>query len=1456
MVTARRVGRWALYGAGGVLALIILVRVGVGIYLATPAGKSMVARQIASRIGMPVEVQSVRVGLVTSSIGMRVFDPAVSDTAKSQVLAIEDASADVSLFGILRGAFAPDEVSLRGVNLTLHVSADGEVITTLPKTSGDAGSGMATPAINLTGGQITVRQDGRPEFALHNLNLRSETTPDGGAKLSGTIDDPLWSKWTVAGEISGTSSSGWVELATPDGPLTMDRLSSIPFVPPAVWENVRPNGRGALKLRVWKNSGSEVEYSVDITPAAADLTLPPASVTVHKLTGLIRVTGAKVTLVGTKAELAGGTIAVDGDLDFGGDPTTMNLKVSAEGLDIRKLPSEWKLPKDFAGKLKGRAELALKIHDDGRIEPEGGGEGVITDVRVLDFPADDIPIYLRKRGSRYEFEQPKKAIGLRTVSREAVRCAAPRERLHPEGSVLRSAPAAQPGCAAPRERLHPEGVGVLSPGRSPGEATAMTPPPEGVRENVSQAFSLPGAGGRVPRASLRCLEAAPASQSCCLEAAPASQSCLPWAENSQPFGLKAEDLLILATQPQQPKKDEPPKKPEQPKFDYLGPKADDATTLDATIRLRDIEIAELLDRLKVNLGYKITGKITVEAAVVVPVSGAISASSYEFSGSLSSPAITFERFTVRDFTAKMTYTSGKLTLTDFSGSIDQPGGTPGSPGTFRGTATAAVDPPGEASASFAFDRVPLGEVLKAIPNFTVDVRGTVSGKLALKAPYEKLWDTTLWSGSGELTSSELVVEGRAAKDIRMSGEVAKGQLTLKDAGLTLEGIPVTGEGTFGLTDTFAFNATIRTTGTNVTDLRKLVPEIELPAPVEGVLKTETNVTGTISPLAFTATGTVTASKLTLASSTANHVSAKWELTRDKLAVSELKADVFGGTVNASADVPFDRDKAGKFEVAFKELDAAAATELVPDFPVRIAGKVSGKVGGAIPPAKPGEPRVGNLDVDLTAPKLTVQGIPAERLVGKGSIRGKSLEYQLVGRTLGGSFEIKGRYPGRKKVNDGMGMMDDRGSFRLTGLDLSRVATDVGFRSLAPLRGRVDANFEFENDLSAGSGRLTISRLQWGNELIAEELSGVITLQDGLVQLQEVNGRVAGGLLRARGRVFLTDTSRNFFSITISGAEAKQLLAPLGAGELLEGPVTVVVRGRLGSETQASGTLTLPRGTATGVQVSDLRVPFEFATSPGGHGRLTVREAAVNAGSGRVRAELTADWGYTTRIDGRIRFTDVPLRTISPALGEISLLGNGRITGRFDLDSRNMRSLNDLRGTLIATLNNTSVREIPVLAQTTRFLNPTGLVKPFEAGDVRATLSRGVFHVHRLALANPAAQIFAEGTISTAGLVDLDVVAHTGSIGPDVRALRAFGLRLPAIGPIPIGLIRDVSDFLSNRTIRLSITGSTDNPIVRVNVGALLREQAVRFFLSRYVVPADAAAVLGLGASFGSMDERR
>ena len=231
---------------------------------------------------------------------------------------------------------------------------------------------------------------------------------------------------------------------------------------------------------------------------------------------------------------------------------------------------------------------------------------------------------------------------------------------------------------------------------------------------------------------------------------------------------------------------------------------------------------------------------------------------------------------------------------------------------------------------------------------------------------------------------------------------------------------------------------------------------------------------------------------------------------------------------------------------------------------------------------------------------------------------------------------------------------------------------------------------------------TVTRLQWGEATLTEELSGPLLLRDGVLELPEVTGRVAGGELRARARLRVTETSRNFFLVTLNGADSKKLLAPFPeAAGILDGRLTVVLRGQLGSETRLSGTLGMPREPPRVFRFATFE--FLLTSRPRRAGIVGSRCAmqTIFAGSGRVHAELTANWGQTMRVEGKIRFTDLPLQTISPAIGDSGLFGNGRITGRFDIGGREIRSISDVSGKLVATLNNTSVKEIPILQQTTR-----------------------------------------------------------------------------------------------------------------------------------------------------------
>ena len=423
---------------------------------------------------------------------------------------------------------------------------------------------------------------------------------------------------------------------------------------------------------------------------------------------------------------------------------------------------------------------------------------------------------------------------------------------------------------------------------------------------------------------------------------------------------------------------------------------------------------QLITKLNVKLPYKIGGKVTVALNVTVPADQATNKADYRFDGSFTSPALELEGLTVKDFSAQISYQNGKLDLKELSAKIAQPAGSGGQPGLIKGSASAGIEPPGRVTADLVLERLPLGEIARAIPNMTMTILGQVDGKASFSAPYVKISDPASWTAATDLQASSLTVSGRTAKDVKLVVAVGQGVASLKDTVAVIEGIPLALGGTLGLTGKYAFDATLKTSPTQISDLRKLVPEANLPVPVDGLLVTDAHAKGTLTPFEVAANGTVHADKLAIGKTPANRLDLKWAFTPQSVSISDLKAELFQGTITGSAEVPLDAAKAGTFAVNFQNVDAGAATALIPSTPVKIAGKVSGKVTGGIPVAKAGEERKVTADVDLSAPRLVVQNIPADRLTGQFGVTATDFRYDLKGETLGGTFDVKGDYPFAKK----------------------------------------------------------------------------------------------------------------------------------------------------------------------------------------------------------------------------------------------------------------------------------------------------------------------------------------------------------------------------------------------------------------------------------------------------------
>jgi hypothetical protein len=197
----------------------------------------------------------------------------------------------------------------------------------------------------------------------------------------------------------------------------------------------------------------------------------------------------------------------------------------------------------------------------------------------------------------------------------------------------------------------------------------------------------------------------------------------------------------------------------------------------------------------------------------------------------------------------------------------------------------------------------------------------------------------------------------------------------------------------------------------------------------------------------------------------------------------------------------------------------------------------------------------------------------------------------------------------------------------------------------------------------------------------------------------------------------------------------------------------------------------------------------------------------------------------------LEFSGINLQNLlREALGSMQL-GSGQLSGRFDFAGRDVRSLNDLTGALKASFGQTQALHVPGFRELTPYLG-IGPTTTFQKGSITARLDRGVFRILGLTLEGTTADVFVNGTITLIGALNLEVIAKTGFVGLPTLPLKFLGLRLPVAGPVPVTLLVQASNLLSNRVLYLRVTGTLRHPSFRLEALPTLTQEAVRFFIYR------------------------
>ncbi len=381
------------------LALLVIAWLGLKGLLSSSYARHEAASQLSATLGIPVEVEEFHPGVSSTSAVIRI--PDASAETPTDLLKIGSLETDITLGDLLTGTVAPTVVTTKDVELRLRIGEAGKILSTLPKLK-DTGGGGTIPRINLASTRIRFQQTGRPEFDLSGVEGKLERDGDGYA-ITGTVDDPKWGQWRIAGRLAADPAEGFVELTSERATLSDPLLRSIPFIPNEVWANLTASGETAALVKFTFKPGAELGWLVELRPHAATLAITQADVTVTDVRGLIRIDDGKVQVSDGQVALASGTVAVAGVYDFAKPTSVVSVKLDAKGVDIRHLPPQWGLPKDLEGKLRGSAELTLLIQPDGRIDPQGRGSGRLDEAKFLGLPAEATMQLVPKNG-RYRFD--------------------------------------------------------------------------------------------------------------------------------------------------------------------------------------------------------------------------------------------------------------------------------------------------------------------------------------------------------------------------------------------------------------------------------------------------------------------------------------------------------------------------------------------------------------------------------------------------------------------------------------------------------------------------------------------------------------------------------------------------------------------------------------------------------------------------------------------------------------------------------------------------------------------------------------------------------------------------------------------------------------------------------------------------------------------------------------------
>ena len=852
------------------------------------------------------------------------------------------------------------------------------------------------------------------------------------------------------------------------------------------------------------------------------------------------------------------------------------------------------------------------------------------------------------------------------------------------------------------------------------------------------------------------------------------------------------------------------------------------------VHLEDIPARDLFAMMGAKVPDGIAGKLKLDLQVGLPVENIRDPNAYLGQARVEFKNILLSGIPVSDFHADAQMQNGEIVLSELVAKLGANGESAKgkiAPGEIIAAGRIDIREKGIVHLRSQASSVPMGLFSPWMPELGKQTSSTISFGLDAKTTVAKALDLSAWEAGSLFRVDKFFFKELLFPTIEGRLNLFQSRLEASDLVSSCQVGKLLGQATLHLNQAMPFQCKLNVKSLDSSNAYLLFGKDKFFFDPNGLGEIEAIASGTFSPFDWKSSGKLLFDKLTLGRFLLEKNHVEWGIDPTKLVFNDAGGNIMGGKWSADAEIPLASLSTGNIKFNIQDIDAGLLIRTATEKELPIKGKLGGVIQTNFSAQdKTGEREV-SFNVDLNSSGYEILGIPLRQtkaLVNwkRGSLQGNvntefaeghgKLDFNL-------SSGSKGKMIGNLNIN----------GIKMRQLLVAMDAND----QLRRLDAVCNVDLPYEVDIDSlqisANGKLVLNRVSHTNYLLSDQLQGNVVVEKNGITIKDIAGNLADGQLRGIAVLNLENMESSFYKGTLTHAEMGKLFAPWMANLKPSGKLDTRFSGKLGREITANGEAFAIGLKFYGADFGDWRSPYDYSVAPSrGVGNFVMRDISGSVAGGKVYGATEYRWGVGNALTGNLRFQSLEMKALQAQFSDTRSPGSGTVQGKLVFAGRDVKSLDNITANLEGTLTHSRAQGIPIVRDLVPFLPVAATGTFFDKGELKARMDRGIIRIQRLALSNALVMVLIEGNISSQGQMDLEATARTGSLSVLPEGMRNLGLKMPAIGAVPLEVISQATGALAAGILHYKITGNYKNPIVKSVPLTLLTEESLRFFFGR------------------------